>query len=792
MKRFRLLIIACFSFWVVSAQSQADTTISSQIQQAELLVSSLVNTVGEKDVKTAQAYKQLAKLHQSNKDFEKAITAYKKALKIYKKNKSTETKQVLYLNSDIAFNYEKLSDYKSAKQYYLENLSQAVDYYGESGIELLEAYSTLSRVCGVLQDWDEVLNYQNNSLRLAQKLFGRDDLRTVPFWEHIALTYRTQKNTKEAVATYGQILLVLKNFYNENSIQVANVNVNISQTYLEAKQELQAEKFFSKVIASVENVSDIDKYQKAGFYLLQGKMQVDLNKNKLALENLNKALAIYQQPDSVDYTPQIIACYNNMITAYSKRKKKQAAFEYIKKALVLKEKIYGDKSLAIAQSYYNYALAAMELYKYDTAIVFLQKTYDLRKDSLDKLDLEMGDLYKTFGNVYEKIGRFEDAIYNDSLALLVCKTKLGYMHKQTEKMYFELGEAYLRNGNYKKAISNFSEGGDLRSTKRTLVVSAQLRALNMEGNALWGAGKYDKALDRFEQYRSFAKTARLKSMSAYYNNVGGVLKEKGYYAAAMDTLLNSLAYFEIHQKKDSSTYIPTYSNAGDVYRIMANYRSAEDYLLKALELQLSTAGEQSIAVADINHNLALLYIDSGDSIKALDFLNKSYNQRLAVLRSNHPKLADSQIAYAKYYLLKSDFQSAMNFANKALQIRMFSLGEEHPKTGIAYSLQGNILFNQNQNQKAIEVLLLSKKILENELGTASMHTAHCYFDLALSYKSLNQFDIAMDYMKKAIVVYEANFRNIHPVLNNAYKEFSDILLKNEKYDEAALYLAKIK
>lgn len=219
-------------------------------------------------------------------------------------------------------------------------------------------------------------------------------------------------------------------------------------------------------------------------------------------------------------------------------------------------------------------------------------------------------------------------------------------------------------------------------------------------------------------------------------------------------------YFKREEYRTSYFYAKKAAQIIDSPRYMINWATCA-YKAGNLEEALSVYKNTTIIYPDfydayVKYIVTLLRI--GRYSEALDILNK----------------AEDKFGYAEFYILEGSLYEKLKEYDKA---------EENYKKGIeinpdrveGYIKYGSFLMNTGKQQEALNLLSGAEQKFKN---------AEIYYQIAQTYKDLNNFRQAEENYKKAIA--------ISPDYFNAYLGYSSLLIKFRKVDSALMLLEQAK
>ncbi len=248
--------------------------------------------------------------------------------------------------------------------------------------------------------------------------------------------------------------------------------------------------------------------------------------------------------------------------------------------------------------------------------------------------------YNTTGNVYENIGKYNEAI-------TYCKNGLKTARQQN---YAEgigdcsntLGVVYMRIGDYKKAQKSFQEALDVRLENNFLAAAASSYNL---------LGRVNTLQKNFED-----------ALQNYHKSLVIRQKEKHYGALPWSQLGLGTLYLEMGRPDDAKSYLEKALNQstenkdercqmhcllgmGRLAMLKNESKNAANYLNKALVIAESI--EAKAVLADVYSVLSEVSTQKHDFQNALQYFRKYHNLKEEILNTEtHNQLKNQEIAFA--------------------------------------------------------------------------------------------------------------------------------------------------
>ncbi|CAF3498465.1 unnamed protein product [Adineta steineri] len=339
----------------------------------------------------------------------------------------------------------------------------------------------------------------------------------------------------------------------------------------------------------------------------------------------------------------------------------QEAIVYYEKSIDIKEKILPSNHLSLATSYNNIGQTFYHMADYSKALLFFEKALEIRLQALPENHSGITDCYQNIGLVHYNMGDYMKALSCIEKALEVQKTSLLHNHPDLAYYYNNIGEIYRKMGEYPKALS-FHEK------------ALEIRQQSLSSNHL--------------------------DLSMSYNNIGMIHYNTGDYLNAISSLEKSL---KIRQQSLPSIHLQlaySYNNLGATYYHIGDYEKALPMYQKALEIRQQALPAHHVDLCASYNNVGIVYYILGDFMKALSSYEKALEIRQQSLLSNHLDLASSYNNIGGACCGIGDYSKALLYHKKALEIRQEILSPNHPDFSVSFNNIGMTYYHMGDYSKA--------------------------------------------------------------------------------------------
>ncbi|HJK87191.1 MAG TPA: tetratricopeptide repeat protein, partial [Candidatus Megaira endosymbiont of Nemacystus decipiens] len=318
-------------------------------------------------------------------DFNSSLNCNKKALKIYKELNNTVP------NADIA-----------------------------------HCLNDLGNVCYSNSQFDDALDYYNQSLTIKKKIYKEDHPGIAISLNNLGAVYAQKGQYNTASCFHNQALEIRSAIYQEFHPDIAISLNNLASICVENAQYDDALVYYKQELAIKRQIYKEDHPSIADCLNSLGNVCWNKRQYDDALKYYKQALEINKKMYE-ENNANIANCLNNLANIYARKDKYDDALKYYKQALEIRKKIYEKNHPSIANILNNSGNICIYKGWYDAALLFHNQALGIRKKvyKMDHLD-----------------------IANSLNNLKILFNNLGYKYK---------ADSYLKIKNFVSSSNNFLE-----------------------------------------------------------------------------------------------------------------------------------------------------------------------------------------------------------------------------------------------------------------------------------------------------------------------------------------------
>jgi tetratricopeptide (TPR) repeat protein len=294
--------------------------------------------------------------------------------------------------------------------------------------------------------------------------------------------------------------------------------------------------------------------------------------------------------------------------------------------------------------------------KYDSALVVLQKSYELA----EKIQYEAGlaATCENMASVYRKQNNFVTAI-KYALQASELRRKLGNK-KDFARILFTLGLIYFDKSEYQTALKYYKEA---------LSLAQETKSKQNEGNIYHSMGLlYRTQRNSAEALNSYQKALKIReeladtqAQAETYVSMAYIYRGMEDYQKQLEMQQKALAMFS---EDNLAGKMSGFMGIGITYSDLKNYPKAVENYKKAQEFAVKIGDKKNIS--NILTNLANAYNNLGDTSKALASWNEAYKIKLEI--DDKQGLAITLTNIGKYYVKYKQPHKGIEYLKKSFDL----------------------------------------------------------------------------------------------------------------------------
>ncbi len=237
-------------------------------------------------------------------------------------------------------------------------------------------------------------------------------------------------------------------------------------------------------------------------------------------------------------------------------------------------------------------------------------------------------LYSHISIIYQKMGKFREALFYQIKNLRATKIFFGKKTLEISISYHTISEIYRERENFKKALEYQLKSIEI--TKNILGENHSDLASNYNTLSLiyQYQGELERALSYQGKFLRLIKKNKENNDSLFainYNNISNIYLDMQKYEKSLKYQKKSLIIKEqIYEKKHPSLAV-TYNNLASIYFLMNNLEKALEYGQKSLLIKEEILDKEHLSLAISYEVIAQIYFQTSNIIEAKKAIDKAEN-----------------------------------------------------------------------------------------------------------------------------------------------------------------------
>jgi len=564
-------------------------------------------------------------------------------------------------------------DYTHAEEQFLLALKETQEAKGNSALETAEIMQKLGALYLEMDKLDECYDYLNSAYVTFQKELGPNDGMTIISRCQIYLYDVNTGNVERGLAGLTDAYDVSKNM--SDKVQIATM---LAQSHTKLGNYEEAGQYYQQLLRLYEEANFPGIYS-AVTWNDYAVMLLDQGKPQDALAALEQAELRWTQ-SATSATHELANIYSNKAQVYVYLNRPQEAIIYIDKSLDIRKELGNDESIYVANTYLTaadaYSILGMDNECLDALETALQTALSARGEN----NLVTGTIYRSLGSFYSTQHNMDLAIEYHLKALEIQKNLLGEKDNVTAVTYRTLCDDYNTTGDYVKSIEYGLKSIEvyelLHETDNPLTASAYLQIAWPYMNS----GKYESALyyaklgtdicNRYLEKNDYTLCWAHQTLGYAYSNLG-------QYPDAISHLKTALELYQNVPNMDCSKEMATtYDYLGTAYLKSSDYSNALDAYQSELSIASQLSESDRAAFSGVYNSLGFTFYQLHEYDSALEYYGKAekfYQAEIAAYGSESSKdfyrnLASVYNNIAAVYEDQGIYDLAVQYELKTYQI----------------------------------------------------------------------------------------------------------------------------
>ena len=355
-----------------------------------------------------------------------------------------------------------------------------------------------------------------------------------------------------------------------------------------------------------------------------------------------------------------------------------------------------------------------------------------------------GELYESLGDIYEKLGKFDQADSLLQTALGVRKLVFGAESPEVAESLIELGLLRDAQGKFDDAERLVRQG---------------------------------LAIDRQRLSPNHPSIARATSA------LGKILEDRGSYDAAID-VLQEAARLQMAQGGSTTDLAETLTELANSHFYSGHYAQSESLNQRVLAMDRQLYGDRHPHVADDLINLGAIKYDLGHYPEAEQYDRQALEITQSFYGLNHPATASALTILGRTLISEEKRDEAASLLKQALQIEEQVYGKVHPRVAGTLNELGKIAQQQGRLDEAEADFRRMAEIYRSVYAGKHYYIGIALCNLAGVYVERKDYASAEKLFRDALQMYSQTLPPDHLNVGIARVRLGRALLLDKRYQDA--------
>lgn len=305
------------------------------------------------------------------------------------------------------------------------------------------------------------------------------------------------------------------------------------------------------------------------------------------------------------------------------------------------------------------------------------------------------------------------------------------------------------------------------------------------------SGNYQQALEKYAALLSASSIQSAPQLHAYtLSQMADIDIELGSYAEAEARTREALGILANAHKTETSTFAIAEGIFADALRAEGNYSEARRTAEQALSLGKATLGPFAPRVGILETTLGRIFQENGELNRALPLCREAVQIFEKGGEANRTELGSAYQNLAVVYAAQRKPRKALDAIGLALAIWQPALPPHHPF--IIYALCTRLVAYGDLKafREAEELIPQAIHLSEHQFGISRSQRVMVLSAAASVYVSEKKYDEAEPFLREAVDVGKQQYPPGHPLIRNALLNYSYVLEKLNRRQEAARHRAE--
>ncbi|XP_068750729.1 uncharacterized protein [Montipora capricornis] len=385
----------------------------------------------------AHGYHSLGVTQHSLGDFTSALQSAKRALQVRIKVFGEDHASTADSYHFLGVTQHSIGEFTSALQSVKWALQMRIKVFGEDHPSTADSYHPLGETQHSLGDFTPALQSKQRSFDIRIKVLGEDHASTANSYHFLGVTQHSLGDFTSSLQSAKRALQVRIKVFGEDHASTADSYRSLGVTQHSLGDFTSSLHSAKRALQVRITVLGEDHASTANTYLSLGDTQHSLGDFTSALQSKQRSLDIRIRVSGEDHASTADS-YDSLGVTQHSLGDFTSALQSAKRALDVRMKLFGEDHASTANSYYSLGVTQHALGDFYSALQSKQRTLDVRIKLFEEDHASTVDSYDSLGVTQHSLGDFTSALHSKQRALDVRIKLFGEDHARTADSYRDL------------------------------------------------------------------------------------------------------------------------------------------------------------------------------------------------------------------------------------------------------------------------------------------------------------------------------------------------------------------
>ncbi len=394
------------------------------------------------------------------------------------------------------------------------------------------------------------------------------------------------------------------------------------------------------------------------------------------------------------------------------------------------------------------------------------------------------EMSAVLGNIYFRLGRYQEADELFSRAIGVRYHALGHRDIPTARMLSDYGLVL-------SDLDRLSEADSVYQISLNIISKTTGERTSEASNVYHNLASLYNGMSRFEEAEEMVHKAidirrqiygdRSAELASSLHQLGVIQNRRSRYEESLESFRETLEIRLELLGDEHPLTITTLGNMAGSQASLGENEEAEQTYMKVLEIRKRIFGEYHPSVATTQYQIGITHWNRSDYAQARHWWEQTLDVRREVLGPNHSSVAQTINALAALSWRALDLEHALEMLTEAEQIYRAIHGDEHQQVALIINNRATTVSELGRLDEAETLYREAMAMRIRLMGEQHDETANTIRSLGRMITLENRWDEAEELMLRALAAFEAIYPDDHAEVVETRDLLERIRVRRDEY-----------